>query len=173
MRDGQVLRYLPETRQVEVVAGTRQGPLRERMADIGARVDESVEEAWRAARQGHALSQARKRIDTGSATRKLAELTSATGAGAGAALEQTGDALRAQLATAERLDRTIAEARQRLGLTNAKLDEAVARAAELSVAAHDVAQLQGLGDDVDALVDDLEALRLGLEEIQRPGLGSG
>ena len=47
-----------------------------------------------------------------------------------------------------------------------------ARAAELSVAAHDVGELEGLGDDVDALVTDLEALRLGLEEVQRPSTGT-
>jgi hypothetical protein len=40
------------------------------------------------------------------------------------------------------------------------------------VAAHDVGELQGLGDDVDALVTDLEALRLGLEEVQRPSTGT-
>ena len=48
--------------------------------------------------------------------------------------------------------------------SNARLDEAVARAYELSVQASDVADLGGLGNDVDNLVVEMEALRQGLEE---------
>jgi hypothetical protein len=47
---------------------------------------------------------------------------------------------------------------------NAQLDEAVARAVELSVGGHDVGDLRPLTDDVDNLVNELEALRQGLEE---------
>jgi hypothetical protein len=149
----------------EAVHETRQGPLRERMTEIAGRIDEGVDEAWRVARQGQALVTARKRIDATGAQRELTEIAGQPGE----ASEQTAASLRAQLASAERLDATIEDARARLRLTNARLDEAVARAAELSAAAEDVSQLQGLGDDVDALVNDLEALRLGLEEVQRPG----
>lgn len=160
-----------QARFSEAVAEARRGPLRDRMAEIAGRIDHGVEEAWRVARQGQALVEARRRIDTADASHELAELESQASEpwAAGSALSKTVEALRAQLASAERLDRTIADARDRLRLTNARLDEAVARAAELSVAAHDVEQLAGLGDDVDALVTDLEALRLGLEEVQRPG----
>ena len=45
------------------------------------------------------------------------------------------------------------------------MDEAVARAVELSLSAGDAAELSGLGADVDQLVDDMEALRQGLEEV--------
>ena len=138
------------------------------MGEIGGRIDHGVDEAWRVARQGQALVEARTRIDTDEAQRELAEVE---GRDRGPAAEKTAESLRAQLASAERLDATIEEARARLRLTNARLDEAVARAAELSVAADDVGELQGLGDDVDALVTDLEALRLGLEEVQRPATG--
>jgi hypothetical protein len=157
------------TRFREAVNEARSGPLRERMEDIGARIEHGVEEAWRVARSGQALSTARKRIDVGGARRRLDDL-----AGNGAeddASASTAAALRAQVESAERLDATIEGAKARLSLTNARLDEAAARAAELSVAAHDVAELRGLGDDVDALVADLEALRLGLEEVQRPATG--
>jgi hypothetical protein len=45
------------------------------------------------------------------------------------------------------------------------MDEAVARAAELAAAsAADAQALAGLGDDVDHMVEELEALRLALEE---------
>lgn len=149
------------TRFRAAVGDTRDGPIRERLEDIARQVDRGVDEAWRVAKQGHALAQARRRIDTRRVERELT---------AGPAVEGTADALRAQLDSAGRIDETIDDARGRLRLTNARLDEAAARAAELSLAAHDVGELQGLGADVDAVVTDLEALRLGLEEVQRPGL---
>lgn len=146
----------------EAVHRARPGPLRERLEEIGERVEQGVRQAWEIGRQGQALMVARRRIDAGAVRRELER------EGAAPAV---ADALRAQLASADRLDRTIADARDRLRVTNARLDEAAARAAELSVAAHDVAQLEGLGADVDALVTDLEALRLGLEEVRRPEVG--
>jgi hypothetical protein len=156
-------------RFAEAVHDARRGPLRDRMTEIAARIEHGVDEAWRVARQGQALVQARKRIDLREAHHDLAEAQSRAATSEAAA--KTVQAIEAQLASAERLTATIDDARDRLRLTNARLDEAVARAAELSVAADDVAQLQGLGDDVEALVTDLEALRLGLEEVQRPATG--
>lgn len=166
-----------QNRFAEAVHGTDRGPLRDRMEEIGQRIAVGVDEAWRVARQGQNLVAARRRIDTAEAHRDLAEVEAQAEAQAGdplaatGSLERTLESLRAQLASAERLDRTIADARDRLRLTNARLDEAVARAAELSVQAGDVGDLAGLGDDVDALVTDLEALRLGLEEVDRPATG--
>ena len=62
--------------------------------------------------------------------------------------------------------------RQRLEVLDARMDEAVARAVELSLSAGDAAELSGLGADVDQLVDDMEALRQGLEEVgQRDSAG--
>ena len=59
----------------------------------------------------------------------------------------------------------IGDADSRLRLLNARLDEAVARTIELSVAGRsDVAELGGLGDDVDEMVDEMEALRQAIEE---------
>ena len=65
------------------------------------------------------------------------------------------------------------DARQRLEVLDARMDEAVARAVELSLSAGDAAELSGLGADVDQLVDDMEALRQGLEEVgTRPARGT-
>ena len=165
-----------QNRFTEAINGTHRGPLRERMEEIGERVAVGVDEAWRVARQGQSLMEARRRIDTAEAQRDLAEVQAQAQASdplstTSTSLERTLQSLQAQLASADRLDRTIADARDRLRLTNARLDEAVARAAELSVRAGDVGDLAGLGDDVDALVTDLEALRLGLEEVERPATG--
>jgi hypothetical protein len=145
----------------EAVAGTQAGPLRERLDAVGARIGDGVGEAWRVARQGHALVAARRRIDTDAARRELAEVDRHRGS----AMERTAQALEAQLESAARMDRMVAEARDRLRLTNARLDEAVARAVELSVSGHTVEEARGLDADVEVMVSDLEALRQGLEEL--------
>jgi hypothetical protein len=147
-----------------VVEGARPGPLRERLGDIGRRVDAGVGEAWRAAKQGQDLVLARRHIDAPRATREL------EAAGADARPELIA-ALQAQIDSAARLDTAIADAQSRLRLTTARLDEAVARAVEVSVGTHGLEQLEGLDQDVEAAVTELEALRQGLEAVDRPALG--
>jgi hypothetical protein len=56
------------------------------------------------------------------------------------------------------------DAQDRVRLLNARLDEAVARAVELSIRAEDVGELGGLGTDVEHLVEEMESLRVSLEE---------
>jgi hypothetical protein len=68
------------------------------------------------------------------------------------------------------------QARDQLRLLDARLDEAVTRAVELSLQTGDDADLTGLGSDVDNLVLDMEALRAALEETSgnpTPGTGLG
>jgi hypothetical protein len=150
----------------DAVHGARQGPLRERLQEIDDRVETGVREVWRIARRGHDLVDARRRVDPDSIRREI----TATEANAnqpwatGSALERTMESLKAQLATVERLERVIADADSRLRLLNARLDEAAARTIELSVQAHDVSDLGGLGRDVDDMVDEMEALRQAIEE---------
>jgi hypothetical protein len=148
----------------KAVKGARSGPLRERLGQIGERVETGVEETWRVAQRGQELTDARRRIDSTEAVRELQELN-AGGEPMSPALQQTVGALEAQLASASRMDAVIIDARDRLRLLNARLDEAVVRAIELSVQAGDVTDLAGLGDDVDSLVDEMEALRQGLEAV--------
>src|SRR3546814_17855409 len=74
-------------------------------------------------------------------------------------MERTMEALRAQMATVERLEGVIGEADGRLRLLNARLDEAAARTIELSVRASDWSAPGGLGRDADDLVSEMEALR--------------
>ena len=122
-------------------------------------------ECWRVARQGHALADARSQLDTTDAERELAGLDRNS-----ASYDKTAEALQAQLASAQRLETTINDARDRLRLLDARMDEAVARAIELSVQGGDV-ELGGLGNDVDGLVGDMEALRQGLEEADQAAPG--
>jgi len=60
---------------------------------------------------------------------------------------------------------TAADADARLVVLTARLDEAAARAVELSLGAGTDADLVGLGSEVDEVVDQLEALRLALGEV--------
>ena len=150
----------------EAVESARAGPLRDRLREIQQRVDTGVDEVWRIARRGHALVDARRRLDPDSIRREIAATEANAGQpwASGSTMERTMESLRAQQATVERLERVIADADGRLRLLNARLDEAAARPIELSVQAEDVAELGGLGDDVDQMVDEMEALRQAIEE---------
>jgi hypothetical protein len=149
----------------EAVRGAHAGPMRDRLSEIGGRLDDAVDECWRVARQGQALSDALRQLDTADAQRELTTLDRSS-----PSQQKTADALQAQLASAQRLTATTNDTRDRLRLLDARLDEAVARAVELSVGGGD-AELEGLGGDVDGLVGDMEALRQGLEatEPAEPG----
>ena len=162
-----------QVRYQQVVSGAEAGPIRERLRTIGERIDDGVHEAWRIARRGAQLVEARQGIDADGARRDLSHLES-RGAPPGSAAERTVQALRSQLEAAERLDGTIVAARDQLQLLDARLDESVARAAELSVRIGDAAELGPVGADVDGLVQEMEALRLALEETSGTGFpGTG
>ena len=150
----------------DALHGMAEGPLRDRLGEIGDRLSTGVEECWRIARRAQSLSQARRQVDPGAAHRELAQLQADAGApwATGPRLEQTAQALKAQIAAAERMDAVIADAIGRLRLIDARLDESVTRAIELSVQADTVGELGGLDADVDGLVTEMEALRQALEE---------
>ena len=160
-----------QSRFDQAVHNAERGPLRDRLAEIGGRVHDAVRESWRIARQGQVLADASGQIDTAGVQRQLAEVRANAGApwAAGSSLEKTAAALEAQLASANRLAAVTTEAQDRLRLPNARLDEMVARAIELSVDASQVDELGGLGSDVDSLVDEMEALRLAMDETDSLG----
>jgi hypothetical protein len=153
----------------DVVRSVDAGPIHDRLAEIGARVSDAVRECWRVARRGDALVAGVRSLDLDSVRAQLeAVRREKARAGSGtAALDNTAAALEAQLASGERLARVATDARDRLQVLDARLDEAVARAVELSLQAGDVHELSGLGNDVDSLLGDLESLRQGLEEAGR------
>lgn len=149
----------------DAVRRAKTGPLRDRLAEIGARIDDGVNDCWRIAQAGHALADARGRMDTTGTTRELAEVQS-TATPDNPTVQQTVSALQAQLATAERLDRTIVDTRDQLRLLNARLDEAVTRSIELSVGTSTSSGTSGLSAvdaDVTAITGELEALRQALD----------
>jgi hypothetical protein len=157
----------------EVVARTRSGPLRDNLAQVGARVEAAVEECWQIAKRGQTLDRARRDISAAAIDRQLAEVA---GDSADPAAARVRESLLAQRATAERLDRVIQGAHTELRMLDARLDEAVVRTIELSAQASTDASVAGLGADVDSLVVEMEALRQAMDETSgaaQPGLGSG
>jgi len=140
----------------EAVAGVPPGPLRDRLEATRARVDGAVDEMWRIAQSGHALTVARRQIDDRSARRTLAAEGPEPGTPA-------TEALQAQLDAADRLDSSIADTRDHLGVLDAQLAAATTRAVELA-AHHAAGTAGGLDADLRALTDEMEALRLALEE---------
>lgn len=145
------------TRFDDAVQKANAGPLKERLTDVGRRVHVAVNEAWAIAKRGHALDDAVDELDIPDNQRRLAQL------------EAGGDptviaSVRSQLESAHRLAAVAQDARTRLQRLNAELEESVARAVELSMSAADAGALQPLGADLDNVVDELESLRLALEE---------
>jgi len=148
----------------------RSGPLRDRLHDIGDRLDTGVDEVWRIAQRGQLLATARKQLNPDEARWELQQLVANNPKPApGSALEQTAQSYQAQIDSAARMDRVIGDTADKLRLMAARLDEMVTRTVELSTAADDSADLGGLGADVDGLVNEMESLRQALEDTGRAG----
>lgn len=149
-------------RYEQSLEGADDGPLRERLREIGGRVDDAVEECWRIANRGQQLEQAlRQLVPEDELARRLAGLDDAP---ASTTNERLAAALRSQIDTYRRIGESVRDAQNRLRVLEARLDETVARAVELGLRVDDPVELGGLGADVDALVGELEALRRGLDE---------
>jgi hypothetical protein len=143
------------------VASASAGPLKDRLTEIGNRLDDGVAECWRIANRGQELEAALAQLVPVEQTmRRIAELQAAPPSDTTASLIE---ALRSQADSYQRIARTATDARNRLQVLEVRLDEAVARAVELSLQAADVGALHGLGNDVNSLVGEMEALRRGLE----------
>jgi hypothetical protein len=153
-----------------VVQSVSPGPLRQRLELLSGRLDEGVDEACRIARRGHEISTAIGEIDTVSAEAELTDLRRQLGPDdPSPAQGQTIEALEAQLASARRLTALAEQSRDRLRVLDARFDELLARTVEVSVGSGDT---DVLGQDVDGLVNELEALRIAMDEADRAGSSS-
>jgi hypothetical protein len=152
------------------------GPLKERLRTLAARLDDGIAESWQIAKRGNDITEALARLDTVWAEMELAELRAdinarPTGQQTPTTSEaRTMQALSAQVESARRLEAIAGDARDRLRLLDAKFDELVARAVEVSVGAGDS---NLLGNDVDELVSELESLRVALDETNRAESATG
>ena len=147
------------------VADTDPGPLRDRLSEMAARVSVGATECWRVAKRGSALDAAVAELDVDAIRAQLQRCQQEVARSPERSeLVATEKALRNQLESAERLRRVAAGARDRLARIDAQLDEAVARALELSLQTGDTGDLGPLGSAVDDVVGELESLRQALEE---------
>ena len=144
------------TRFTDALTDTEPGPLRDRLLEIGQSLDIGVEQAWEAAQRGQQLTDARRRIDGPTSTparRPRCRRPSPQG-------------LEAQLATHGRLLEREERTRNELESLDVRLDEAVARVTELGMRAGDVAELDEVAASIGNVVRELEALRLGLDDVE-------
>ncbi len=151
-----------QRRYRKAVSTAKAGPMRERLVEIGERIDAGVDECWRVARRGDALVDAIGNLDVVGARK---DLEAAKQGASNEARKATVKALQAQVDTADRLIDVAQDAQDRTRLLNARLDEAVARAVELAIRAEDVGELGGLGGQVEELVSEMESLRVALDEV--------
>jgi hypothetical protein len=148
-----------EQRFKAAVDTTADGPLRDRLTDMAERVADAVRESWRIANRGQQLEAALAQFDPIGQLER--ELSAARGD------DRVAASVRAQIETYRRIEATAVDARERLRLLDARLDESVARAIEVGLRAGDPVEVGLLDDDVESLVTEMEALRRGMEETGR------
>lgn len=131
------------------------GPIKTRMQGVREKLEHGLGETWEIAQRGHEIDQAVHRLDPTALRSKLDTLRQTADAEAAIA------SVEAQLASVERLKEQSTRTANRLRLAQTRLDELVARAAEISVGAGDTDAYE---HDVEDLVVELEGLRLAVEE---------
>ena len=163
---------------------TAPGPVQDRLRAIGARLAGSVQECWRVAHHGAALDAALHSLDPGSVSRQLQQVQAERHrllavadqaqppSPALEALSRTEEALATQLQTARRIEAVARRASDQLRVLTAKLDGAVAGAVEVALQAGDPAAAGELVGRLDAILAELESLRLALEETEGTAAGS-
>ena len=150
----------------KAVATTEEGPLRERLASVGSRIDDAVRECYSIARRGQQLARAVRDLRADRIADDLEDVRARLRRSPGRPeLEAAERSLREQLASAERLGGVARDAADKLTRINAELDEAVARAVELSLSVSGPTDVGALGTSVETIVGELESLRLALDEV--------
>jgi hypothetical protein len=147
------------------------GPLRTELTEVAQRVAEGVRECWEIANRGVALDNARKQLGLAQAANELErlrgerELRAQQGMDL-ATIDQAIAAVQRQLAAGQRVETAAFEARDRLRVLNAQLDEAVAAVVEMSLRPPADSSAGAIRGQVNGIVDELEALRLALDETE-------
>lgn len=151
-----------QSRLERAIAPARPGPLRSRLEAVEGQLRDGTRESWEVARRGQSLDTALAAIEVQSARSELDQLTAQGGE---RAASERADALRARLATHDRLEQVRRTTLEQLRVLTARLDEVVARSVELAVRTDgDSDQARGLELDAEGVVLELEALRQALDE---------
>ena len=144
------------TRFANALDRASEGPLRDRLLEIGESLTNGVEQCWEAAQRGQQLTDARRSIDADRLDRDLAALPAG---------DPRASSIEAQLHTHGRLTEREEATRAELERLEVRLEEAVVRAAELGTRAGAIDDLDSVGRAIGDVVRELEALRLGLDDV--------
>lgn len=139
-----------------IVAAAPEGPLRDRMTAIGRQVGQGVGECAEVARRGHQLDDTIRSLDRASLESRLAATDDA----------DVRTSLESQLASLDRLRTQRDDTERQLRVLQTRLGELAAQAAEITTGVDRTAEL---GSAVHDVVEQLEALRLAVAEIDRGG----
>jgi hypothetical protein len=148
-------------RLADTVRAARAGPLRDRLQGIVDRLDQAISESWQIARRGDEIDSVVRGLDPPRLRSRLETLKTQAASGPSDDLAAAIASVESQLASADRLKALSASTVDRLRLTQARLDELVARAAEVSIGTGDTDRFAHAVDD---LVIELEGLRLAVQE---------
>lgn len=144
-----------------VVATIRPGPLRDRLSELGTRVGLGVAEIRATAARVGEIESVLAALDTEEAV--TAYKSAKRSAARGSAPPEL-PALEARFVSVQRLLNLVADAEDRLRLLDARLEAAVARAAEVALTA-DGGRLGELDADLDGLLGEVGALRAALVDL--------
>ncbi|MEZ5165767.1 MAG: hypothetical protein R2695_04485 [Acidimicrobiales bacterium] len=148
------------TRFAEAIADAEDGPLRERLREIEQRLSRAVDITWDVARRGQQLTDARRGVDLAAVDAILAS-TPVTDPRHGSAL--------AQRQSHDRMEAREADARRRLDVLAAQVDSGITRAAELATRSGGTTEVDELAGQVGSMVDELDSLRIALDEVGDEG----
>jgi hypothetical protein len=165
---GSALRH--RNRYAEIVAATRPGPIRDRLASIGSRVDGFVDDVWDIANRGDTLHSGLRRLDAAAMQRDLdvAKHELATAAPERQArLREIVDSREASMESARRLSATTQDALDRLRELDAKLDRLIVNAVEVSATASSADDLDDLDREFEYVVTEMDGLREAINETDR------
>ncbi|HWL42627.1 MAG TPA: hypothetical protein VNQ73_06770 [Ilumatobacter sp.] len=145
----------------DTVDGVADGPLKQRLQGIAVELERGLAEGYAVAQRGHQLDAAYNRLDPVGLRSRLATLEGQAGSAPTPEQAAAIESVRTQLAGAARVKEQSQQTADRLRLTSTRLDELVARAAEVAVG---TAEPDTYARDVDSLVEQIEALHLAVEE---------
>jgi hypothetical protein len=148
----------------DTVRNTAAGPLRDRLEDIADRLENGLGETYSIARRGDEIDGIIRGLDPTRLRSRLATLQTQQASEPTENLTAAIASVENQLASADRLKALSASTADRLRLTQARLDELVSRAVEVSVGASDTSVF---AHDVDELVLELEAMHQAVQELPR------
>jgi hypothetical protein len=147
---------------LETVKATPPGPLHDRLRSIGERLDAGLAEGWAVAKRGDQIDRSIRTLDPTSLRSRLTTLRQQAATAPSENLSASIASVESQLASVDRLKALSASTADQLRLTQSRLDELCARAAEVSIGASDTDRL---AHDVDDLVLELEGLHQAVQEL--------